>query len=52
VNLPTFDDAVKVGGFLAGQPEDIIELLKDGRERYPGLDRAICATPLGTPLDV
>jgi hypothetical protein len=20
--------------------------------RYPGLDRVICATPLGTPLDV
>jgi hypothetical protein len=52
VKLPTIEDAVKAGGFLAGRPEDIIEALKAVEKRYPGLDRVICATPLGTPLDV
>jgi hypothetical protein len=28
VKLPTIEDAVKAGGFLAGRPEDIIEQLK------------------------
>ena len=45
-------DAVKAGGFLAGTPTDIIEQLKAVEKRYPGIDRVICATPLGTPLDV
>jgi alkanesulfonate monooxygenase SsuD/methylene tetrahydromethanopterin reductase-like flavin-dependent oxidoreductase (luciferase family) len=52
VKLPTIEDAVKAGGFLAGRTEDIIEQLKAAEKRYPGLDRVICATPLGTPLDV
>src|SRR5213082_3762190 len=50
--LPRIEDAVKAGGFLAGRPEDIIEQLKALEKRYPGVDRVICATPLGTPLDV
>ena len=52
VKLPRIDDAVKAGGFLAGTPADIIEQLKAVEKRYPGIDRVICATPLGTPLDV
>jgi hypothetical protein len=48
VKLPTIGDAVKAGGFLAGRPEDIVEQLKAVEKRYPGLDRVICATPLGT----
>jgi alkanesulfonate monooxygenase SsuD/methylene tetrahydromethanopterin reductase-like flavin-dependent oxidoreductase (luciferase family) len=50
--LPRIEDAVKAGGFLAGTPADIIEALKAVEKRYPGIDRVICATPLGTPLDV
>ena len=50
--LPTIEDAVKAGGFLAGRPEDIVEQLKAVERRYPGLNRVICATPLGTPLNV
>ena len=50
--IAAIEDAVKAGGFLAGRPEDIIEPLKAVEKRYPGLDRVICATPLGTPLDV
>jgi len=52
VKLPTIEDAVKAGGFLAGRPEDIIDALKAVEKRYPGLDRVVCATPVGTPLDV
>ena len=50
--LPRIEDAVKAGGFLAGTPADILELLKAVEKRYPGVDRVVCATPLGTPLDV
>jgi alkanesulfonate monooxygenase SsuD/methylene tetrahydromethanopterin reductase-like flavin-dependent oxidoreductase (luciferase family) len=50
--LPRIEDAVKVGGFLAGMPDDIIDQLKAVEKRYPGIDRVICSTPLGTPLDV
>jgi alkanesulfonate monooxygenase SsuD/methylene tetrahydromethanopterin reductase-like flavin-dependent oxidoreductase (luciferase family) len=52
VKLPTIEDALKAGGFLAKRPEDIIDQLKAIEKRYPGVDRVICATPLGTPLDV
>src|SRR6202035_4227445 len=50
--LPRIEDAVKAGGSLTSRPEDIIEALKAVEKRYPGLDRVICTTPLGTPLDV
>jgi alkanesulfonate monooxygenase SsuD/methylene tetrahydromethanopterin reductase-like flavin-dependent oxidoreductase (luciferase family) len=50
--LPRIEDAVKAGGFLTGTPDDIIEQLKAVESRYPGIDRVICATPLGTPLDI
>src|SRR3954451_4751213 len=50
--LPRIEDAVQAGGFLAGTPADIIESLKKIEKAYPGLSRVICATPLGTPLDV
>jgi hypothetical protein len=49
--LPRVEDAVKVGGFLAGRPADIIEQLKAVEKRYPGLDRVICAIPLGALLE-
>ncbi len=41
--LPTIEDAVKAGGFLAGTPADIIEALKAVEKRYPGIDRVMCA---------
>jgi alkanesulfonate monooxygenase SsuD/methylene tetrahydromethanopterin reductase-like flavin-dependent oxidoreductase (luciferase family) len=52
IKLPRIEDAVKAGGFLTGTPEDIIEQLKAVEKRYPGVDRVVCATPLGTPLDI
>src|SRR6266545_3055495 len=50
VKLPTIEDAVKAGGFLAGTPADIIEQLKKVEQRYAGLERVICTMPLGTHL--
>jgi alkanesulfonate monooxygenase SsuD/methylene tetrahydromethanopterin reductase-like flavin-dependent oxidoreductase (luciferase family) len=50
--LPRVEDAVKAGGFLTGTPADIIEQLKAVEKRSPGVDRVVCATPLGTPLEV
>jgi alkanesulfonate monooxygenase SsuD/methylene tetrahydromethanopterin reductase-like flavin-dependent oxidoreductase (luciferase family) len=50
--LPRIEDAVKAGGFLTGTPDDIIEQLKAIEKRYPGIDRVMCSTPLGTPLDI
>src|SRR6202171_5872463 len=50
--LPRIEDAVKAGGFLTGTAADIVEQLKAVEKRYPGIDRVVCATPLGTPLDV
>ena len=52
VKLPTIEDAVKAGGFLAGTPADIIAQLKAVEKRYPGLERVSCSMPLGTPLAV
>jgi len=50
--LPRIEDAVKAGGFLTGTPDDIVAQLKAVEKRYPGIDRVICSTPLGTPLDI
>jgi alkanesulfonate monooxygenase SsuD/methylene tetrahydromethanopterin reductase-like flavin-dependent oxidoreductase (luciferase family) len=35
VKLPTIENAVKAGGFLAGRPEDIIEQVKGSRSAIP-----------------
>jgi alkanesulfonate monooxygenase SsuD/methylene tetrahydromethanopterin reductase-like flavin-dependent oxidoreductase (luciferase family) len=52
VKLPTIEDAVKAGGFLAGPPAEIVAQLKAVEKRYPGLDRVSCGMALGTPLKV
>ncbi len=52
VKLPTIEDAVKAGGFLAGTPAEIVDQLKAVEKRYPGLERVSCGMALGTPLKV
>ena len=47
--LPSLDDAVKAGGFLAGPPDLIIEQLKGLEQRYEGLERVSVSHPMGTP---
>ena len=59
-DLPTIGETLpgfEIDGWLcivapAGTPADIIEQLKAVEKRYPGIDRVICATPLGTPIDI
>jgi hypothetical protein len=45
VKLPTIEDAVKAGGFLAGRPEDIIEQLKAVEKRYPASTASFAPHP-------
>jgi alkanesulfonate monooxygenase SsuD/methylene tetrahydromethanopterin reductase-like flavin-dependent oxidoreductase (luciferase family) len=52
VKLPRIEDAVKGRRFPRRPPGGRRRAAKGGREALPGLDRVICATPLGTPLDV
>jgi len=52
VKLPSIEDAVKAGGFLAGTPGQIIDELRRVEARFPGLERVSCSMPLGTPLKV
>ncbi len=47
--LPTIEDAVKAGAFLAGPPRVIIEKLMALGERYPGLRRINVSHPIGVP---
>ena len=49
VKLADDRDCGEGGGFLNGRLKDFIEAPKAVEKRNPGLDRAICATPLGTP---
>jgi hypothetical protein len=37
--LPRIEDAVKAGGFLSGNADDLIEHFKALEKKYPGLDR-------------
>ena len=50
--LPSLDDAVKAGGFLAGPADLIIEQLKGLEQRYDGLERISVGQPVGTPESV
>ena len=50
--LPTIQNAVETGAFLAGPPDRIIERLKAVEKEYPGLDRIGVSHPVGTPQSV
>jgi hypothetical protein len=50
VRLPTIEDAVKAGGFLAGRPEGIIEALKGDRETLSRPRPRQLRDPLGVQL--
>ncbi len=52
VKLPRIEDAVKVGGFLAGTPDGIIGQLKAPEQRYPGPARVTVAQPSGLALSL
>lgn len=50
--LPTIQEAVKAGAFLAGPPQRLIERLMTLAEKYPGLRRINVSHPVGTPQSV
>ena len=51
-DLPRIEDAVKVGGFLCGPPETIIQAFRELEAKYPGLERVLVQQPVGTPQSV
>jgi alkanesulfonate monooxygenase SsuD/methylene tetrahydromethanopterin reductase-like flavin-dependent oxidoreductase (luciferase family) len=50
--LPTIQEAVKAGAFLAGPPQRLIERLMTLGEKYPGLRRINVSHPVGTSQSV
>src|ERR1041385_3947901 len=50
--LPRIEDAVKSGGFLCGNADDLIEHLKKLEEKYPALDRISVSLSVGVPEKV
>jgi len=47
--LPRIEDAVKGGGFLCGNADDLIEHIKALEKRYPALDRISVSLSVGVP---
>lgn len=47
--LPRIEDAVKAGGFLTGNADDLIEHLKALERKYPALDRISVSLSVGVP---
>ena len=50
--LPTLEQAVEAGSWLAGPPDLIAEKIRDVQERYPGLESINVGSVIGTPQDV
>ena len=50
--LPRIEDAVKAGGFLCGNADDLIEHIKALEKRYPALDRISVSLSVGVPEKV
>ena len=48
--LPRIEDAVKAGGFLCGDANDLIEHIKALEKRYPALDRISVSLSVGVPV--
>ena len=47
--LPRIEDAVKAGGFLCGNGDDLIAHLKALEQKYPALDRISVSLSVGVP---
>jgi alkanesulfonate monooxygenase SsuD/methylene tetrahydromethanopterin reductase-like flavin-dependent oxidoreductase (luciferase family) len=50
--LPRIEDAVKAGGFLCGNADDLIEHIKALERKYPTLDRVSVSLSVGVPEKV
>src|SRR5712691_3405539 len=47
--LPRIEDAVKAGGFLCGNADDLVEHIKVLETKYPALDRVSVSLSVGVP---
>jgi len=47
--LPRIEDAVKSGGFLCGNADDLVEHIKVLETKYPALDRVSVSLSVGVP---
>ena len=47
--MPTVEHFMKLGGWFAGTPDELVAFLKDFEERYPGLEHINLSMPMGTP---
>ena len=47
--LPRIEDAVNAGGFLTGNPQEVIDHLKALEAKYPALDRISVSLSVGVP---
>ena len=50
--LPRIEDAVKSGGFLCGNADDLIGHIKALEQKYPALDRISVSLSVGVPEKV
>ncbi len=50
--VPTVEHYMKLGSWFAGTPAELVELLKDFEERYPGMQHISLSSPIGTPQAV
>jgi alkanesulfonate monooxygenase SsuD/methylene tetrahydromethanopterin reductase-like flavin-dependent oxidoreductase (luciferase family) len=50
--LPRIEEAVKAGGFLTGNADDLIEHIKALERKYPALDRVSVSLSVGVPEKV
>ena len=49
--VPTVEHYMDLGSWFAGTPAQLIDLLKDFEERYPGMQHINLSPPLATPKD-
>jgi alkanesulfonate monooxygenase SsuD/methylene tetrahydromethanopterin reductase-like flavin-dependent oxidoreductase (luciferase family) len=47
--VPTVEHYMKLGSWFAGTPNELVELLKDFEEKYPGMQHVSLSSPIGTP---
>jgi alkanesulfonate monooxygenase SsuD/methylene tetrahydromethanopterin reductase-like flavin-dependent oxidoreductase (luciferase family) len=50
--LPSIEDSVQQRNWLCGTPDDVISLLHEMEEKYPGLRHVIVSFAMGTPKAV
>jgi hypothetical protein len=52
VLLPNLEDSVRQWNWLCGTADDVVSLLQEVEEKYPGLKHVIMSFAMGTPKAV